>query len=90
MPLLTGADSLCQWSAKTLENTCAGSRQELVTCQHGYHGPNFQVTMGKQKVGLILPSLCNMVVHNFLHNWLSMTVEDKYVAHDGLGLAVGR
>ena len=30
-----------------------------------------------------------MVVDNFIRTWLAMTVEDKRVAHDGLGETVG-
>ena len=37
-----------------------------------------------------MPTLFNLVVDNVVRNWLSMTVEDELVAHDGLGLMMGQ
>ena len=58
--------------------------KEVITRKNGYHGPHFQETRRTTYGGLISPNLFNMVVNNVVHNWLSMTVEDKLVAHDGL------
>ena len=58
--------------------------------QNGYHVPHFQASRGKTKVGIIYPTLFNLVVDNVVHKWLFVTVEDELVAHDGLGLVVGR
>ena len=48
------------------------------------------MTRGKTHGGLISPTLSNMVFENMMRNWLTMMAEEKIVAHDGLGLAVGR
>ena len=36
------------------------------------------------------PTLFNVVVENFIRTWLTMTVKDQRVAHDGLVESVGR
>ena len=36
------------------------------------------------------PTLFNLVVENVIRTWMTMTVEDQRVAHDGLGETVGR
>ena len=64
-------------------------RHEFVTPQNGYHGPHFQTTRGTTQGGFILTTLFNMVVKNVVRKWLSITVEDKTVTQNGLGLAVG-
>ena len=57
-------------------------QQEVVTHKNGYHGLKLQVTRGTTQGGLTSSTLFNMVFNNVLHNWLSITVEDKLVAHD--------
>ena len=37
-----------------------------------------------------MPTLFNMVVDNVVRIWIAFIVEEKLVAHEGLGLAVGR
>ena len=64
-------------------------RQEVVTRKNGYHGPQLKATWGTTQGGLILPTLFKMVTNNMVRNWMSRRVEEKLVAHDGLGLAAG-
>ena len=65
-------------------------RQEVVTRKNGYHGPQLKATWGTTQGGLILPTLFKMVTNNMVRNWMSRRVEEKLVAHDGLGLMMGQ
>ena len=65
-------------------------QQEIVTQKNGYHVPQLKSTRGTTQGGLIPPILFNTVVKNVVRNWLSMTVEEELVVHNGLGLAVGQ
>ena len=64
--------------------------QEVVAWKNGYHRPHFQLTKGVFQGVLISSMLFNMIVDNAVRNWVSLTVEDKLVSHEGLVLAVGR
>ena len=85
---------------KTLERYRAGPKmrgilaelwvqQEVVTRGNWYHGPQFRATRGTTQGGLKLLTLFNVVVDNVVRHWLSMTVEDDTVIHDGMVHAVG-
>ena len=85
---------------KTLERYRAGPKmrgilaelwvqQEVVTRENWYHGPQFRATRGTTQGGLKLLTLFNVVVDNVVRHWLSMTVEDDTVIHDGMVHAVG-
>ena len=37
-----------------------------------------------------MTTLLNLIVENVVSNWIAMTVEDRLVAQEGLGLTVGR
>ena len=58
----------------------------MVPRYNGFHGPAFPVTRGTMQGG----KLFNVVVGNFIITWMSMTVEDQRVSHDGMGETVGR
>ena len=63
-------------------------RQGVVIWKNGYHGPQFQFTRRKTQGSHILLALFNLIVENVAQNWIVLTVEDKLVAHDRMGLAV--
>ena len=58
--------------------------------QNGYHILVFQDTRGIMQSGLISLKLFNSVVENVIRTWLSMTVEDQRVDHEGMGESVRR
>ena len=62
----------------------------MVPGQNGFHRPAFPATRGITQVRLVSPAMFSMVVDNVIRTWLSMTVEDQRVAHDGLGDTAGR
>ena len=64
------------------------SHQQMVLRQNGFHRPDFPVTQGTTQGGLVYLTLFNVVVENFIRTWLSMTVEDRMVSHDGMGESV--
>ena len=64
-------------------------RQEVVARQNGYHGPHFRAARDNTQGGMVLPPLFNVAVESLVCHWLSITVEDAVVIHDGLGHAVG-
>ena len=64
--------------------------QEVINHQNGYHGTHFKETRGTTQGRLISPTLFYLIVNNVVRNWLSLTVEDKLVAHEVLVLVVGR
>ena len=63
--------------------------QVVINWNNGSHGLHIQVKIRTTQGGLILPTLFNMVINNVLCNWMSMTVGEKLVYHDGMVLAVG-
>ena len=66
------------------------SRQKLVTCKNGFHGPQLQATRGMTHGWEVLLKLLNMAIDSMVRHWISPTVEDKSTTNDGLGMAVGR
>ena len=64
--------------------------QELVTCQNGFHVPQFQVTRGTTHGILASPTIFNVAVEIVVSNWLSLTFEDNSATHDIPGMEVGR
>ena len=64
------------------------AHQQVVPRQNGYHGPALQAIRGTTQGDLLSPTLFNVVVYNFIHTWLAMTVEYQRVAHYGLVEAV--
>ena len=56
----------------------------MVPRHHGYHNPAFPATQGTTQGGLVSPALFNVAMDNTIRTWLSMPVEDRKVAHDGL------
>ena len=65
-------------------------RQEVVTFQNGFHGPQFRVTRGTTHRVLVFPAPSNMVVESLVRHLMSLTVEYEYATHEGLGVSVGR
>ena len=50
------------------------TRQEVVTLQNGFRGPQLLVTRGTTQ-GIMAPfTLSNMEVNSVVHHWLSLTV----------------
>ena len=77
----------------TLEEYSAGTRmcrlletlwshQKLLPRHNGYHKLALPTTQRMTQIGLISPTLFNVVVDNVIRTWLSMTVEDQRVSHD--------
>ena len=64
-------------------------RQQVVPICNGSHIPVLPDIMGTKQGALIYLTLFNVVVNNFIGTWLSMTVEDQSVDHDGLGETIG-
>ena len=64
--------------------------KQVVLRQNGFHGPAFQATRGTMHGGLVSPTQFNVVLDNFIRKCLAMKVEDKKLAHDGLGETVGQ
>ena len=64
--------------------------QQVVPRQNGFHGPIFPATKGTTQGGLVSTTLFNVMVDNVIKNWMAMTVEERRVAHDGMGETVGR
>ena len=64
--------------------------QELINKQNGYHVTQFRVTHGTTQGGLTSLTLFNVELDTVVLHWLSMTVEDDVVIHDGMGHVVGR
>ena len=64
--------------------------QKLVPRQNGYHGLAFPSTRGTMQGGLVSPTIFNVVVDNVIWTWLSMTVEEQRLDHNGLVEAVRR
>ena len=62
----------------------------MVPRKNGSNGPAFPTTRGTTQRGILSPTLFNVVVDNFTRSWLSMTIEEQRVAHDGLGKTVGQ
>ena len=65
-------------------------RQEVFTQKNGYHVPHLQATKGTTQGGLVWTNFFNLVVNNFMRNWLSMMEENELVAQDSMRLAVGQ
>ena len=59
--------------------------QQVVPRQNGFHRPAFLAKAGTTQGSLVSLTLFNVVVDNVIRTWLSMTVEDQRVAHNGLG-----
>ena len=55
--------------------------------QNDYYRPALLTTQGTMQGGLVLPTLFNIVVDNFIQTWLAMTLEDQGVTHNGMGEA---
>ena len=66
------------------------SRQEVVTRHNSFHEPQLQSTIGRTQVRPALPTLFNVAADSVIRHWLSLTVEDDSVAHEDLGMVVGR
>ena len=66
------------------------ARQEVVTRKNGDHGPQFRSTCGTTQGGLTYSTLFNVAVDNMVQNWMSVTVEEDAVIHNGLRRAVGK
>ena len=64
--------------------------QQVVPRHNGFQGTAFPYTSGTTQEVLVSPTLFTVVVYNVVRTWLSMTVEDHRVTHDGLGETVGR
>ena len=64
------------------------ARQEVVTIQNRCHYPHFRSNHVITQGGLTLTTIFNVALDNVVRNWLSTTVEDDTVIHDGLGHAV--
>ena len=64
------------------------SHQQMVLRQNGFHRPDFPITQVTTQGGLVYLTLFNVVVENFIRTWLSMTVEERMVSHDGMGESV--
>ena len=62
----------------------------MVPRQNIFQRPAFPATRGTTQGGLLSLTLFNVVVNNFIRNWLDMTVEDQRVAHGGLRENIGR
>ena len=37
-----------------------------------------------------MPTLFNIILDNVVQNWIALTVEDKLVAHEGMGITAGQ
>ena len=57
---------------------------QMVPIQNGFHGPAFPATRGTTQGVLISLTMFNVVVDNVIRTWLTMTVEDQKLSHDGL------
>ena len=66
------------------------SRQEVVTRQNVFCGPQFQAAQGTTQVLMSSPTLFNVEVDSVVRHWLSLIVEDESTVHGGLRTAVGR
>ena len=62
----------------------------MVPIQNGFHGPTLPATRGTTQVGLVSPTIFNVVVDNVIITWMTMAVEDQRVDHEGLGETFGR
>ena len=58
--------------------------------KNGFHGPAFPTTRGTVQGGRVPLTLFNVVVDNIIRTWLTITVEDQRVVHNGLVVTVRR
>ena len=58
--------------------------------KNGYHGPQSRDPRETTQWGLKFTTIFNLAVDSVVWHWLSMTLEDVTVIHDGLGHAVGQ
>ena len=58
--------------------------------KNGYHGPQSREPHETTQWGLTFTTLFNVLVDSVVWHWLSMTLEDVTVIHDGLVHEVGR
>ena len=63
---------------------------QVVPSQNIFHVSALPDTRGTTQGIPMSPTLFNVVVENVIRTWMTMTVEDQRVAHDGLGETVGR
>ena len=61
----------------------------MVPRQNSFHIPAFLAARGTTQGGLVSLTLSNVLVDNVIRTWISMTVQDHRVDHDGLGETVG-
>ena len=66
-----------------------GTRKEMVTRKNGEHVPQFRKSRVTTQRGPTSPKLFKVTVYNMVRHWLSITVDDDVVIHNGTGYAVG-
>ena len=65
-------------------------RQEVPTCQNGFHGPQLRATRRTTQGGIVLTTLFNVAVYSVVYDCMPLTVEDESATHEGLGMSLGR
>ena len=61
-----------------------------MTRQGGFHVPPFHDSRGTTHEGLTPPTFLNVAVLNVIRHWLSLTIDNHDVTHNGVGELVGQ